>query len=224
MTVAVVSQPRFFPGTHWLHRMRQADWFVVFDTVQFNPRHEENRARLKGPQGPFWLTVPVQKHARDQRIADILVSHDQPWQQNALRTLEHLYGKCPHYERFRGEVEAVIRAGHENLVDLDEASWQPALRILQPSCRFVRASALPVAGRGPQLLLDICQHLGADVYLSGGFGREYLDPEQFAARGVEVRFHDYTPAVYPQRFGAFEPWLSYLDVLFQNGLEPTVAV
>src|SRR2546430_11988915 len=60
----VISQPRFFPGLHYLHRMMVTDVFVVLDTVQFTPRHEENRAKLKGPQGPQWLTVPDRKSTR----------------------------------------------------------------------------------------------------------------------------------------------------------------
>src|SRR2546430_8973768 len=67
----VISQPRFFPGLHYLHRMMVTDVFVVLDTVQFTPRHEENRAKLKGPQGPQWLTVPVRQSRRDQLIGEI---------------------------------------------------------------------------------------------------------------------------------------------------------
>ncbi len=224
MTVCVISQPRFFPGLHYLHRMQAADVFVVFDTVQFNPRHEENRAKIKGPQGPQWLTVPVQKKSRDQRIVDTMVDLQQPWQRTALTTLLHLYGKAPYYERHAAAVAAVLTAGHTSLTDLDVASWQPALELLRPRCRFVRSSQLPVEGTGPRLLLDLCKHLDADVYLSGGFGREYLDVGAFAQEGVEVRFHEYEYPVYPQRFGEFVPWLSYLDMLFHTDLQTAQTV
>ena len=90
--------------------------------------------------------------------------------------------------------------------------------------RFLRASALPVAERGSRLLLEICREIGADVYLSGAFGREYLDLPAFAAEGIAVRLHEYAYPPYLQRFGAFVPWLSYLDMLFNAGLDPeTVA-
>ncbi|HLQ38742.1 MAG TPA: WbqC family protein [Planctomycetota bacterium] len=36
---------------------------------------------------------------------------------------------------------------------------------------------------------------------------------------MEVRFHDYTYPVYAQRFGEFVPYLSYLDMLFNVGLQ-----
>jgi WbqC-like protein family len=221
MTTCVISQPRLFPGLHYLDRMAVADIFVIFDTVQFTPRHEENRAKLKTPQGTQWMTVPVQKVSREQRIVETLISRDQPWQEGAIKTLAHLYGKTPHYERHHEEIAAIIRAPHETLTGLDRASWAPALRLLQIDCRFVLASELPVEGRGPELLLGICKHLGADVYLSGGFGRDYLEAEQFAAQGVEVRFHEYDFPIYEQRFGEFVPYLSYLDTLFNAGLPPT---
>src|SRR5436305_13250676 len=64
----VISQPRFFPGLHYLHRMMVADVFVIFDSVQFNPRHEENRAKLKTPRGGEWLTVPTRRTSREQLI------------------------------------------------------------------------------------------------------------------------------------------------------------
>jgi hypothetical protein len=76
-----------------------------------------------------------------------------------------------------------------------------------------------VAGKGPALLVEICKHLNADRYLSGGFGREYLDAGQFSNAGIELAFHDYEYPVYPQSHEPFVPFLSYLDVLFNGGLQ-----
>ena len=174
---------------------------------------------MRTPQGSQWLTVPVHKESRDQLIASTRIHRENNWQRDAVRTLAHLYGKTPFYDQYAAEVAGIIEAPHEHLVDLDQASWGPALRELSVECSFVCASALPVTGQGPQLLIDICKSLGADVYLSGPDGRKYIDTAAFAAAGVEVRFHEYEHPVYPQRFGEFMPWLSYLDMLFNAGLE-----
>jgi WbqC-like protein len=217
--VCVISQPRFFPGLHYLHRMMLAEIFVILDTVQFSPRHEENRTRVKMPHGPHWLTVPVRQVTREQRILDTRIDDTQPWRHKATRTLTTLYGKARHYSAHAAEVMSILDAPIETLTDLDYASWGPALRSLEITCRFVRASTLPVSSHGSRLLLDICKCIGADVYLSGAFGRDYLDLEAFAADGVAVRFHEYTYPVYPQCFGGFVPWLSYLDILFNASLD-----
>ncbi|HLJ96384.1 MAG TPA: WbqC family protein [Gemmataceae bacterium] len=219
MLTCVISQPRFFPGLHYLHRMMVADVFVIFDSVQFNPRHEENRAKLKSIRGSEWLTVPMRRVSREQLIQDTRVDNHQPWPHKAWQTIQHLYGKAPHFAAHAPGIHKVIETPWETLTELDRASWEPALRLLGISCRFVCASELPVSGKGPRLLLDICKYVGADTYVSGMFGREYLDPEEFAREGIGVHFHHYEYPVYPQRHDGFIPYLSYLDVLFNTGLE-----
>jgi len=116
-------------------------------------------------------------------------------------------------------VQRLLETPYETLTQLDVASWEPALRLLGVTCQFLRASDLPVEGRGPRLLLDICKHVGADTYLSGSFGREYLDTAEFAREGVSVTFHEYQYCPYPQRYEGFIPFLSYLDALFNAGLD-----
>jgi hypothetical protein len=219
MTMCVISQPRFFPGLHYLHRMLVADVFVILDTVQFTPRHEENRAKLKSPQGSQWLTVPVRKHNRKQTIVETKIDNSQRWQHKALNTINALYGKAPNFSAHSDEIADIFDAPHEALSQLDQSSWRPALRDLGVSCQFVNASELPVSGEGPQLLLNMCKHLGASVYLTGALGKNYLDTAAFAAEGVSIRLHQYTYPVYAQRFGEFVPFLSYLDMLFNIGLQ-----
>jgi hypothetical protein len=222
MTTCVISQPRFFPGLHYLDRMLRADIFVILDTVQFTPRHEENRARLKSRDGSQWLTVPVRRQAREQSILETRIAADDSWRKTALRTLQHLYGKSPHYQTHRDEIETILQTPHETLTEFDRASWQPALDRMGIRCEFVLASDLPVEGQGSDLLLDLCEHVDADTYLSGEFGRSYLDLPRFRERGVTVLFHDYQHPDYDQRFGTFVPYLSYLDMLFNTGLEPVI--
>lgn len=217
--ICVISQPRFFPGVHYLHRLLVADVFCILDTVQFNPRHEENRARLKGPDGPLWLSAPMTRKGREQRIAETRPGEDRSWVRKAKKTLEGCYGKTPWFETYAPAVFEVLDGEYDSLVELDVASWRLAREALRDSCRVVRASELPVHGSGPELLLELTAHLGCDTYLSGGFGREYLDARVFRERGIDVRYHEYRYPEYPQRFGEFVPYLSYLDMLFNVGLD-----
>lgn len=224
MSTCVISQPRLFPGLHYLHRMMVADVFVIFDTVQFNPRHEENRAKLKTSRGGEWLTIPMRQANRQQLIRDTPIDNSQPWQRKAWGTIQNLYGKAPFFDTHASAIRQIIDAPHETLTQLDRASWEPAVRLLGITCRFLLASDLPVTGHGPQLLLDICKHLGADRYLSGMCGRDYLDTNAFVREGVEVVFHEYECRPYPQRHEGFIGFLSYLDLLFNAGLDRAVVL
>jgi hypothetical protein len=199
--------------------MMVADVFVILDSVQFNPRHEENRARIKTPRGPEWLTIPMRQASRDQLIRDTVIDNSQPWQKKAVGTLQHQYGKALHYSQHAATIRAILETPCETLTQLNRLSWEPALKPLGITCQFVQASELPVSGRGPQLLLDICKYVGADTYLSGAFGRDYLDTAEFAREGVDVLFHEYEYPHYPQCHEGFIPFLSYLDLMFNHGLD-----
>ena len=52
--------------------------------------------------------------------------------------------------------------------------------------------------KGSQLVLDLCLKSGADSYLSGAHGRDYLDEAAFAAAGVKLIYQDYATPVYEQ--------------------------
>jgi hypothetical protein len=199
--------------------MMIADIFVILDTVQYTPRHEENRTRIKTPQGAQWLTVPMRHSNREQLVLETYIDHSQSWQKRMVKTLQMFYGKTPYYQTYISEIINIFEAPYKTMVELDRASWEPALRLLGITCNFVYASELPVSSRGSQLLLDICKSVKADSYLSGAFGREYLALNQFAQEGVKVVFHEYSYPTYSQRFGDFISFLSYLDMLFNVGLE-----
>ena len=219
MTVCLISQPRLFPGLHYLHRLLVADVFVVLDTVPFTPRHEETRTRLKAPDGARWMTIPMVKKSRDQRISETRIDQTQHWRRKAIHSLESLYGAAPQFAAFESEIRSILAAPHESLLDVTTASWEPALRLLKPRCEILLASDLEVTTGGQDQLLEICHHVGADVYLSGAFGREYLDERRFESAGIGVEYHEYEYPEYPQRFGEFVPFLSYLDLLFNVGLD-----
>jgi hypothetical protein len=65
-------------------------------------------------------------------------------------------------------------------------------------------------------VLALCAATGAAVYVNAIGGTELYSAEEFAARGVELRFIRSRTIEYPQ-FGAnFVPWLSIVDVMMFN--------
>ena len=73
-------------------------------------------------------------------------------------------------------------------------------------------------------IVQYCRELGADTYLSGASGRDYLDVEALEQAGINILFQDYHHGEYPQMFPkcGFLPRLSALDLFMNLGQGETV--
>jgi hypothetical protein len=69
-------------------------------------------------------------------------------------------------------------------------------------------------------LLDICQQLKADCYVSGQAAKDYLNEEMFKVKGIEVEWMSYSGyQPYRQLHGEFAHGVSVLDLIFNEGKE-----
>jgi len=86
--------------------------------------------------------------------------------------------------------------------------------------KVVLSSSLQVETEDPTLrLVEICQALDGDTYLSGKDGAKYMDEDMFRSHKIKVVFQDFNHPEYPQCYGPFEPNLSVVDLLFNCGPE-----
>jgi hypothetical protein len=219
--IVTIHQPEHLPWLGFFHKMRRADRFVILDNVQYRTNYFQNRNRVLGANGPFWLTVPVRSRGHvASSIADIVIDDSQAWGERHRKSLEACYGRHPHFRRYADVLRTILESPWQRLADLNLAIIEAFRSALDIGTPMVRASELGVEGRGSELLLAICERMGAATYLSGPSGRDYLDESLFANRGIAVQYHEFHHPVYPQR-GAneFVSHLTALDALANLGPE-----
>lgn len=218
MTVAAIHQPQYLPYLGFFHKVAHCDVLVVLDDVQFHRRGLQHRNRIKNGQGWHWLTVPVRSGAHEP-LGQVLVSPSEPWQQRHRRALSLNYARARHFEEYAPGVLDLLEHPWERLVDLDMALLGWAMDALDISTPIVYASSLGVTGRRSDLLVALCQAVGADAYLSGPGGGRYMELEAFHAGGIEVRWQEFRHPTYDQLFPdvGFIPDLSIVDALFCCG-------
>lgn len=213
--IIVISQPRFMPALNYLHRMMLADQFVYLDTVQYTPRDWENRNKIKTSNGESWLSVPVIKQSREQKIQDTRIDNEQNWAEKQLKTLQQCYAKAPFYKEHSFFLEETYAKNWEYLADINEHIVEYACDYLEIECNFIRASSFNPEGSGEELLINICNHLDVNIYMSGSLGRNYIHAEKWQKEGIGLFYHDYEYPEYPQINGDFLPWMGFID-LFMN--------
>ncbi|MCX7135190.1 MAG: WbqC family protein, partial [Proteobacteria bacterium] len=76
---------------------------------------------------------------------------------------------------------------------------------------------LGIGGAGSARVLDIVRKLDGTIYVTGHGARNYLDHEAFERAGVHVEYMQYLKTPYPQLHGAFNPYVSVLDLIANAG-------
>jgi len=220
MNVAI-HQPEYFPPLSFFGKLLQSNVFILLDTVDFDRTSCQHRAKIKGPTGPFWLTIPF-KHQHPQQGAETEISYKWWWAKHQ-RALQSCYGRSPYYAAMMGqhgwqEVRRVQSVAVESV--------ETVAKLLGYQGRIIRASEFGTSGlhRKSALVLNLCQAVGATTYLSGLTGSRYLEMPAFRAAKVEVSVQHFRSIEYPQRFGPFASGLSVVDALFNLGVDGTLGV
>ena len=97
---------------------------------------------------------------------------------------------------------------------------QKALGIHVP---ILKASEMGIESVKKEKILALCQALKASHYLTGDAGKNYLCQEEFDPLGIVLEVQNYRHPSYRQRYPDFVPYLSVIDLLFNEG-EHSLAV
>jgi hypothetical protein len=219
--IVAIHQPHYLPWLGYLHRMARVDLFILLDHVQFERRNHQNRSQIRVAGAARWLTVPVLQRSQKERIVDKLVdnSDPRPWGTIHFSTLRHAYRQAEHFKTYGEALRSILESRWERLTDLNRAMLELLRDAFDIRTPLARSSELGVDGAKSDLILKLCQAVGADTLLAGlGGSRRYLDLEAFAQAGVGVQWHEFAHPVYrqcgPQPFIA---GLAGIDLLLNHG-------
>jgi hypothetical protein len=214
----VILQPSYLPWLGYFDQLYRSDVFVVYDDVQYDKHGWRNRNRIKTPQGPQWLTVPVLTHGQGKPTnRDVRIQTHELWRRKHLQALRTHYGRAPAFAEIFPRIEDWLSKEWEYLWELNLAGLHLVCAMLGLQRDIRLASALGIGGGQTERLVRICQVLGAGHYLSGDAARAYLDEGAFTAAGIQVEYHGYQHPTYAQLHGDFVSHLSIIDLIMNHG-------
>lgn len=218
MTSLAVIQPSFLPWRGYFDIIHKVDLFVFYDDAQYSRGSWRNRNRIKTPQGARWITVPVIGDF-PAPINCVKIDNRQNWQHKHLEMIRQSYAKAPYLETYYPLLVDAYSQGSELISDFDIQLTKLLAQWLGISSRWIMSSELGLSSTRTARLIDMCQLLGADHYLSGPTAHSYIEPEMFEAAGITLEYQRYDYPAYPQLHGEFDPFVSVIDLLFSCGPE-----
>lgn len=206
-----IHQPEHLPWLGFFAKAASSDLFILLDTVPYRHGYFQNRNRLSHRGELIWLTVPVQHRGHfGEEIGQIRIDAGRSWRRQYVGRLEDALRRAPHRDEVIGPLREMIDDAPSHLADLNVAIIRWLCELLDVGVPTLLASELGTTGRKSELLASVCHDVGADVYLSGPSGREYLDLTPFLERKIEVEYFDFIHPTYPRDP---EPWISRLSAI-----------
>ena len=220
----VILQPSYIPWRGYFHQIARADVFVFYDDVQYDKHGWRNRNRIKTPNGPQWLTIPVHSAGVVENktpIQEVRIDWKRDWDRKHWASISQAYARAPFFMQYADGLAQCYQKRYEYLADFTiDLTIHLAGLLGICATRFVRSSSLEeVQGAKTGRLIQIIQKVGADHYISGPSAQDYLDETMLQANGIRLEYMQYNYPEYPQLYPPFDNQVSILDLLFMTGAE-----
>jgi len=215
--VVTIHQPNYLPWIGFFQKMALGDIFVILDTVQFSKDSYTQRTKIRTKEGWVWLTIPVERKYYFRPINEVCLPRNEKWKKKHKIAIISNYAKAPFFDK--NFVDQYYCNGITKLQEFNEFGIFYLKDKFGIETKVVRASELGINEglKSTELLIEIVKRVGGDVYISGVSGKNYLEEEKFEKEGIEIRYFEFKPFEYPQRWEGFEPYMSAIDLLFNIG-------
>lgn len=219
-TIAIL-QSNYIPWKGYFDIIAAVDEFLIFDEAQFTRRDWRNRNKIVLDGSLHWLTIPVVSKGKYHSPIDEMEVSDKGWAEKHWRSIRHAYGKAPFFALYGPVLEECYTqaATLDLLTEINELFLRRVSATLELPTEFRRTKEVARHSTTPTgRLVEICKGREADVYISGPAARDYIQPAEFEAAAVLLRYANYEgyPA-YQQASQSFEHGVSIIDTLMQCG-------
>lgn len=219
-------QPSYLPWIPFFQRMISSDIFVYLDDVEFSKNSPHNKNKIKTPNGPISLTVPIKYSGNSsKKIHEIPIENVYPWQKKHWRSIEMNYSKSTYYKEF-GEIlyNEIYSKEWVFLGDLNISIIEIIKKYLSISTPCIPSSSLNINLNNNEKLVEICKKVGADSFLVKPNTNHYHPKDFFKKNNISLKEFKYSLKNYSQNYGVFISGLSIIDLIFNHGPEKTIKI
>jgi len=214
---AAIIQSNYLPWKGYFDIIHDVDIFVFLEDVQYTKKDWRNRNIVKTPHGTAWITVPVLGGIH-QMIYEAKIDNSRNWAEKHMKTIQSNYAAAPYYYSYCDEINSIYDVEALTISELNIAGITTICKLLDLNVEFANSKDLSVSGRKNEKIIEICQQIGAEEYLSGPAAKDYIDDSKFESAGISLRYKDYSGYPdHPQLWGEFVNAVSVIDLIFNCG-------
>ena len=192
MKSVTIHQAEFLPWIGFFYKMSKAEIFIIFDLAQYNKQDFQNRNRFRCNEEVKWLNIPVKAHPHTAALNEIMISNNIHWQKKIYNRITNYYRKSPYYIPVLNLLRPIWKNSWTRLVDINVYMIKEIAHYLNIRPVFYLSSNL-ISNisefnklSNSEKNLALCKMVSAENYLSGVYGKKYLDLNCFKSAGITV--------------------------------------
>ncbi len=223
-----IHQPNYLPWLGFFNKVAQSDIHVVFDDVQYPMGKDfHNRNQIKTNNGKTWLTIPVIGKSERRKFSEIQIK-DNGWNEKHLNSIKNFYGKTKYFNKYYPDLEKFYTNTYDKLIDLNMDMNKWFFKLLDIDTKIIYSSELCELNklffqyndlRGLDKIMYLLNKINTTRYITsnGPGASRYIDENVFKDNNIELIWNEYVHPTYNQQFKDFIPYMSILDLLFNEG-------
>lgn len=189
----------------------------MMDNTQYDKKFT-NRNKIIVPSGTIWITVPIKKEHKFLLNNLVEINNDLDWKKNHWQKIHHSYENAKFFNLYKDYFDSLYKKDWNFLFELNYKTLTKTIEWLGLKIEIIKESELNVKGTSTERLVNICKSVGADTYVSGIGGKEYMNEEIFKRNKIKLEYQKFLHPQYPQHFSKiFIPNLSIIDLLVNVG-------
>ncbi len=214
----VIHQPNYLPYLGFFHKLSLADTFVIMDDTQYDKKFT-NRNKIKVPGNWIWLTVPINKKHKFVANKIVEINNEENWQSDHFEKINHSYSNSEFFKKnYKTFFEKIYSKKWDHLFTLNYELIIQLIDWLDIKIEVIKESELNINGNSTDRLVNISKKIGAETYVSGIGGKEYMNEKMFETNNIKIEYQNFKCPIYKQVFNSeFIPNLSIIDLLFNIG-------
>lgn len=221
MSKVIITQSNYIPWKGYFSAMREATHLVLYDDMQYTKRDWRNRNMLITPNGPKWLSIPINvKGKYHQKINETQVS-DNNWGHNHWNFIKNNYIKSPYFKEYQHHfIDLYLNPPSSYLSDINLDFIKKIITLLEIDIKIIPSKEFNLKGDKTEKLVNVCKELNAEKYYTGPAAKNYMDESLFINNNIEIEY--YNSSGYPeykQQWDGFDHAVSILDMFFNLGPE-----
>ena len=170
--IITIHQPNFFPWYPFFQKLQSADKFIFLNHSQYQKNNLQNRFS----HNEKWYTMSVNSGLELINKKTYL---------NPKKDWDKIKYNLKNYFEILNKFDDLI---DNNLVKTNT-------KIIERICNILNINTeilfdYPTTLNSSDRLIDLCLHFGADTYLSGISGKNYLDLNKFNENGIRVIYQN----------------------------------